>query len=138
MNNRSFIVYTDGGARGNPGPAAIGAVIQEAGRTVHTISETIGSATNNQAEYQAVHAALAWCQAHGAASVAVNADSELIVKQLRGEYKIKNKDLAQWFIRVQSLVEHIGQVTFTAIRREQNAAADDLVNRALDEAGKTA
>lgn len=132
MNNRIFVVHTDGGSRGNPGPAAIGAVIAENGATVHTISQTIGTTTNNQAEYQAVHAALTWCQANGAKQVTVNADSELIVKQLRGEYKMKNRDLAQWFIRVQSLVEQIGQVTFTVIRREQNAAADALVNQALD------
>jgi ribonuclease HI len=132
MSGRTMTVYTDGGARGNPGPAAIGAVISEIGQVIHTISQTIGATTNNQAEYQAVHAALAWCQEHGATNVAVFADSELIVKQLRGEYKMKNKDLAQWFIRVQSLVEQIGTVTFTVIRREQNTAADALVNKALD------
>lgn len=132
MTQRSFVVHTDGGSRGNPGPAAIGAVIVEAGVVVHTISQTIGPATNNQAEYQAVHAALAWCQQQGATEVLVNADSELIVKQLRGEYKMKNKELAQWYIRIQSLIRQIGQVAFTVIRREQNEAADALVNRALD------
>lgn len=132
MTQRSFVVHTDGGSRGNPGPAAIGAVIAEAGVVIHTISQTIGPATNNQAEYQAVHAALEWCQQQGATEVLVKADSELIVKQLRGEYKMKNKELAQWHIRIQSLIQQIGHVTFTVIRREQNAAADTLVNRALD------
>ncbi len=128
----SYLVYTDGGSRGNPGPAAIGAVITNDGKTVQTISQTIGTATNNQAEYQAVYAALQWCRDHGATTAEVRADSELIVKQLRGEYKMKNKDLAQWFIRIQSVINQIGRVTFVVIRREQNSAADALVNRALD------
>lgn len=128
----TYLVHTDGGSRGNPGPAAIGAVIEADGAVVHTISQTIGHTTNNQAEYQAVHAALTWCRDHEGTVVNVMADSELVVKQLRGEYKMKNKDLAQWFIRVQSLINQIGRVTFTAIRREQNTAADALVNQALD------
>lgn len=132
MTGRTFIVHTDGGSRGNPGPAAIGAVIAENGAVVKTISQTIGVATNNQAEYQALHAALAWCRDNGATAVDVQADSELVVKQLRGEYKMKNKELAPWFIRVQSFVNQIGRVTFTVIRREQNVAADALVNQALD------
>lgn len=129
---KTFHVHTDGGSRGNPGPAAIGAVIEVDGKVVHQLHQTIGVTTNNQAEYQAVHAALQWCQSQGATSVALFADSELVVKQLRGEYKMKNKDLAQWFIRIQSLVNQIGRVTFTAIPREQNSAADALVNQALD------
>lgn len=132
MSGRTFIVHTDGGSRGNPGPAAIGAVINESKKIIHTISQTIGSTTNNQAEYQAVYIALQWCQENGGGHVSVMADSELIVKQLRGEYKMKNQDLAQWFIRIQSLIEQIGEVTFTVIRREENTAADALVNQALD------
>lgn len=128
----TYQVHTDGGSRGNPGPAGIGAVIEADGVVVHTISATIGIATNNQAEYQALHAALSWCRDHGATVVNVKADSELVVKQLRGEYKMKNKDLAPWFIKIQSLVNEIGRVTFTAIPRDQNAAADALVNQALD------
>lgn len=128
----TYRVHTDGGSRGNPGPAAIGAVIEADGKVVQTISATIGVTTNNQAEYQALHAALTWCRDNGATIVHVYADSELVVKQLRGEYKMKNKDLAPWYLKIQSLVNQIGRVTFTAIPREQNSAADALVNRALD------
>lgn len=128
----TYHVNTDGGSRGNPGPAAIGAVIQHDGQIVHTISTPIGVTTNNQAEYQAVHAALSWCLEHGATTVHLQADSELVVKQLRGEYKVKNKELGPWFIKIQSLMNQIGRVTLMAIPREKNGAADALVNRALD------
>ncbi len=130
--SRHFIIHVDGGARGNPGPAAIGCVIEEAGHVVHTISQTIGHATNNQAEYHAVFAALQYAQAQGASKVELYGDSELIIKQLRGEYKVKNKDLGPWVLKIHSLVNQIGQVTFSVIRREENQPADTLVNEALD------
>lgn len=126
------IIHTDGGSRGNPGPAAIGAVIEANGRIVQTVSRSIGQATNNQAEYQALHAALEIAVAVGAKRAEVFADSELMVKQLRGEYKMKNKDLGPWFIKVQSLINQIGRVTLTSIPRDENTAADALVNQALD------
>lgn len=128
----TYTIHTDGGARGNPGPAAIGAVIQQGDTLVHQISQTIGSTTNNQAEYQAVHAALSWVQQQGGTDVDLYADSELIVKQLRGEYKVKNKDLASWYVKCISLKNQIGKVKFNVVRREQNSAADALVNEALD------
>lgn len=127
-----YTIHTDGGARGNPGPAAIGVVIQQGDKLVHQISQTIGNTTNNQAEYQAVHAALAWVQQKGGTDVDLYADSELIVKQLRGEYKVKNKELAPWYVKCISLKNQIGKVKFNVVRREQNAAADALVNEALD------
>lgn len=130
--NKHLTIHTDGGARGNPGPAAIGVVIAEAGRVVDTIARVIGSATNNQAEYQAVHAALVYAHDHGATSVDIFADSELIVKQLRGQYKVKNKELAPWFIKTTAAANAIGRVRYHAIRREENTAADELVNAALD------
>lgn len=134
MNLTHLTIHTDGGARGNPGPAAIGVTIDAEGLSVGSISRTIGETTNNQAEYQAVHAALEWARDHGVSSVDLYADSELIVKQLRGEYKVKNKELAPWFIKCQALVNDIGRVRFHVVRREQNAAADALVNEALDNA----
>lgn len=134
MNTNLYTIHTDGGARGNPGPAAIGAVIEQSGALVHRISQTIGHTTNNQAEYQAVHAALTWVQEQGGTDVDLYADSELIVKQLRGEYKVKNKDLAPWYIKCISLKNQIGKVKFNVVRREQNTAADALVNEALDRA----
>ncbi len=133
MIDRHYRIHTDGGARGNPGPSAIGAVIEEHGLVIERIARTIGTATNNQAEYQAVYAALLFAQQQGATVVDLYADSELIVKQLRGEYKIKNKDLAPWYIKIISLVNQIGPVHFHIIRREENTAADALVNQALDQ-----
>ncbi len=132
MNDQHFIIHTDGGARGNPGPAAVGVVAAADGRVVARLSQTIGQTTNNQAEYQAVHLALTYARDHGAKTVDLYADSELIVKQLRGEFKIKNKDLAPWFVKIQALVNAIGRVHFFAVPREENMAADALVNEALD------
>lgn len=134
MTSRHFTIHTDGGARGNPGPAAIGVIIEEQGRPVTAISKTIGDATNNQAEYQAVFAGLTYAKAHGATRVDCWLDSELVVEQLCGRYKIKNKDLGVWYVKIHHLINAIGRVTFTHIRREENAAADALVNKALDEA----
>lgn len=128
----SYVIHTDGGARGNPGPAAIGVVIEQDGRMVAQLSQTIGAATNNQAEYQAVQAALSWARDHQATQVDLYADSELIIKQLRQEYKLKNKELAPWFIKIQSLVHQVGRVNFHHIPREKNTEADALVNEALD------
>lgn len=134
MTDRHLVIHVDGGARGNPGPAAIGAVIEHNSSVIHTISRTIGQATNNQAEYQAVAAALTYARDQGASSVDLFGDSELIIKQLKGEYKVKHKDLGPWVIKIHSLVNQIGRVTFTAVRREQNVPADTLVNQALDQA----
>lgn len=128
----TYTIHTDGGARGNPGPAAIGVVIEQAGQVVAELHRYIGETTNNQAEYQAVHAALIWVAEHHGTAVDLYADSELIVKQLRGEYKVKNKDLAPWVMKCQHLMNQIGTVRLHIVRREQNVAADALVNQALD------
>lgn len=131
--SRYLTIYTDGGARGNPGPAAIGVVIEENGRVIESFGRTVGQATNNQAEYQAVAAALTYAHEHGANRVDILSDSELIVHQLAGRYKLKNKYLGQWYVKIQSLINQIGTVHFRHIRREQNSAADALVNQALDD-----
>lgn len=133
MTYDHVVIHTDGGSRGNPGPAAIGAVIEHDSQEIHTISRSIGDTTNNQAEYQALYAALLYALEIKAQSVEVFADSELVVKQLQGTYKMKNKDLGPWFIKVKSLINQIGRVTLTAIPREKNARADALVNQALDQ-----
>lgn len=132
MPSNRWHVFTDGGARGNPGPAAIGVVIQAEGGTIHTISQVIGSTTNNQAEYQAVYAALQYCvaQAH---AVDIFCDSELVVKQIQGKYKLKNKELGVWFLKIRKLLDQLPGYTITAIPRERNHLADALVNKALDE-----
>ena len=126
-------VFTDGGARGNPGPAAIGVVVQdEQGRTVYELGRTIGETTNNVAEYRAVIGALEWIKSQPRPAV-VNfySDSTLVVNQLQGLWKIKQAHLKPLIDEVRRLAEGL-IVTFTAIPRAQNEAADALVNQALD------
>lgn len=129
----NYIIYSDGGARGNPGPAAIGVVIKdENNKIIKEISKTIGETTNNQAEYQAILAGLEEVKKIGAETVDCFLDSELVVKQLRHEYKVKNKDLAPLFVKAHNLSLQFKKISFTHVRREQNKEADKLVNEALD------
>lgn len=135
MNEGKLKIYTDGGARGNPGPAAIGAIAyDERGNIVFEVSETIGVSTNNQAEYRAVIAALNKARELGAAELDFFLDSELAVKQLKGEYKVKNADLAPLFLQIHNFVVGFRRVVFSYIPREKNKEADRLVNQALDAA----
>lgn len=129
----NYILRTDGGARGNPGPAGIGAVIEtETGEVVETISKYLGEKTNNQAEYQAVIEGLSKCKELGATAVHIYADSELLVKQANGEYKVKNEGLRPLFQEVKRLEQEIGVVRYEHVRREKNKAADKLANEAMD------
>ncbi|NQU78048.1 ribonuclease HI family protein [Candidatus Falkowbacteria bacterium] len=113
-------IYTDGGARGNPGPAAFGVVVEDLdGKMVGKFSKYLGETTNNQAEYQAVHFALEKAKEMRASEVEIFSDSELIVKQLNQDYKIKNEDLGKWFLKIWNLRQEIGKVSFTHIRREK-------------------
>ena len=137
MVYKKFTIYTDGGARGNPGPAGIGAVIKnESGEVVAEISEYIGEATNNQAEYKAVIAAIEKARNLGAEEVEFFLDSELVVKQLNREYRVKNEDLAPLFVRVYNASLGFKKITFKHVPREKNKEADRLVNEAIDEATK--
>ena len=130
---KKLIIYTDGGARGNPGPAGIGAVLNnEKGERVAEVSEYIGETTNNQAEYKAVVAAIAKAKELGAEELDFFLDSELVVKQLNREYKVRDKDLAPLFMKIYNAVMGFKKVTFKHVRRELNAEADKLVNIALD------
>ncbi len=134
-------MFTDGGSRGNPGPAAIGAVIfNEVGDELIRLKKTIGVTTNNQAEYQALVMALQWVkQGYGSAKVLAHLDSELVVKQLQGHYKMKNAELRPWFNQIHALVNDLGgEVVFQHVPREKNKIADLLVNEALDELGSSA
>jgi len=132
---KKLIIYTDGGARGNPGPAGIGAVIyNENKKKLAEISEYIGTATNNQAEYRAVIAGIEKAREVGALELQFYLDSELAVKQLNREYKVKNKGLAPLFVKVYNASLDFKKVTFTHIRRELNREADRLANKAMDEA----
>jgi ribonuclease HI len=128
-------LYTDGGSRGNPGPAAYAYVLEaEDGTVLDARGETIGVATNNVAEYSALVAGLERAVEGGVDELEVISDSELVVKQMRGEYKVKNRALQQLFLDAQRLARSIHRVTYTAVRREQNELADGLVNEALDRA----
>lgn len=132
--SKELIIRTDGGARGNPGPAAIGVVIEDnAGRELKTLSRYIGTATNNQAEYQAIYEGLKQALVIGAREVKCYLDSELVVKQLRLEYKVKDKNLAGLFIKVWNLAQAFKNIEFYYVPREKNVRADQLVNQALDE-----
>ena len=126
---------TDGGARGNPGPAAYGYVLEaEDGTVLDALGEAIGVATNNVAEYRALVAGLERALDLGITELAVISDSELVVKQMRGEYKVKNRALQELFLEASQLARRIHRVTYTAVRREHNELADRLVNEALDRA----
>lgn len=129
------IINTDGGARGNPGPAGIGVVIK-IGDKVHKYKKYIGETTNNQAEYQALIMALTCAKELGVTEAECRLDSELIVKQLNREYKVKNKDLAIQFIKVWNLISNFKKITFKHVYREQNKEADYLVNQAIDNLNK--
>ena len=138
-----IIIYTDGGARGNPGPAGIGAVIQdEQGAVLKEISKYIGETTNNMAEYEALIVALGetknmFGEKLREMQVEVRMDSELVVRQLSGLYKVKEPSLKEQFARIATRrLEDIPNIVFTHVPREKNAHADKLVNQAIDAAKK--
>jgi ribonuclease HI len=128
-------LFTDGGSRGNPGPAAYAFVLEaEDGTVLDARGEAIGVATNNVAEYAALVAGLERAAEVGVSELEVVSDSELLVKQMRGEYKVKNRALQELFLDASRLARQIQRVTYTAVRREHNELADSLVNEALDRA----
>ncbi len=132
----SYIIYTDGGARGNPGPAAIGLVIYAAsGKEVERYGKYIGTTTNNQAEYRALLVALELVQKFAPDKVVCHLDSELVVRQLQGKYKIKESGLVSLASDVFRLTNKLKQIEFVHVPREKNKLADQLVNEALDGAG---
>ena len=129
-------LFTDGGSRGNPGPSAYAFVLEaEDGTVLDLCGEAIGVATNNVAEYSALVAGLARAVELGVDELEVVSDSELLVKQMRGEYRVKNRALQDLFLDASRLARKVGRVTYTAVRREHNELADSLVNEALDRAG---
>ena len=128
-------LFTDGGARGNPGPAAYGFVLEtEDGTVLAAEGQAIGVATNNVAEYSGLVAGLRKAVELHVPDVEVVSDSELLVKQMRGEYRVKNEALRALHREAGALADAMGRVTYTAVRREQNELADRLVNEALDSA----
>ncbi len=132
---KQLVINTDGGARGNPGPAGCGAVIRdEAGKVLYEHKEYLGEQTNNFAEYTALIRALEAAVKLGASHLKINMDSELIVRQMQGSYKIKEPTLQKLAQQVIKLKNQFQSVEFAHVRRESNADADRLVNAAIDEA----
>ncbi|TSC56417.1 MAG: ribonuclease H [Parcubacteria group bacterium Gr01-1014_18] len=129
-----IIIYSDGGSRGNPGPAGIGAVLWNADKTkkLAQISKYIGETTNNQAEYRALDAALDRAKELGAKTIECYLDSQLVVRQLEGKYKVKEPGIAAIFPAIKFKLHSFGTHSCHDIRRELNKDADALVNEALD------
>ena len=127
--------YIDGGARGNPGPAGYGVRIENSdGDVLAELHGGIGIATNTVAEYNGLLAALQWAVEHGEREVLVRADSELLVRQMRGEYKVRHPGLQPLYVRARLLTAELGAVRFEHVRREFNKEADRLSNLGMDEA----
>src|ERR1700761_5234910 len=128
-------VNVDGGARGNPGPAAIGVVVRnDDGAIVEAVGETIGNQTNNVAEYRALIRGIELAAAHGATEVELIGDSQLIVRQIEGRYKVKHAAMKDLHAEAKKLLQNFDSWSIRDVRREQNADADRLVNEALDRA----
>ena len=128
------VAHIDGGARGNPGPAGYGVRIEAADGAVTELKESLGVATNNVAEYRGLIAALAWAVRSGTTRLHVRSDSLLLVKQMRGEYRVKSAGLQPLWVEARGLARQIGDVQFEHVRRELNKEADRLANEAMDEA----
>ncbi|HEY5619502.1 MAG TPA: ribonuclease HI family protein [Vicinamibacterales bacterium] len=133
---RFAIAHVDGGSRGNPGPAGYGVRIERDDGTVEEIKESLGIATNNVAEYRGLLAALTWAARAGVGRLHIRSDSELLVKQMQGEYRVKNPGLQPLWEEARRLVRQIGDVRFEHVRRELNKDADRLANEAMDEASR--
>jgi ribonuclease HI len=132
----SAVANIDGGSRGNPGPAAFGAYIEAADGTITEVKGFLEHCTNNVAEYNGLLAALRWAVEHRIARLHIRADSELLVKQMKGQYKVKNAGLIPLYEQARALIRQVGTVTFEHVRREFNKEADRLCNEAMDEAAQ--
>ncbi len=128
-----MVIFTDGASRNNPGPAAIGIVIKdEDNRPITTISQAIGHATNNQAEYRAVITALEEAVKLGAGQVDMRSDSELVIRQINGQYRVKSASLKPLYQQVKQLQSQLEGFTISYIPRQENTEADRLANIALE------
>jgi probable phosphoglycerate mutase len=130
----SAVAHVDGGSRGNPGPAGYGVHIQQADGTIVELKEPLGVTTNNVAEYRGLLAALGWAASHGVGRLHVRSDSQLLVKQMRGEYRVKHAGLQPLWKEACRLARQIASVEFEHVRRDLNKEADRLANEAMDEA----
>ena len=133
----TIVAYIDGGARGNPGPAGYGVRIEdEHGALVEELNGFLGTATNNIAEYNGLLAALRYARDNGHRAVRIKSDSELLVKQMRGEYRVKNPGLQSLYQEACTLARQLDRITYDHVRREQNKDADRLANLAMDQGVK--
>lgn len=133
----AYLANIDGGSRGNPGPAAYGVVVRDArGEVVARLKKYIGQNTNNVAEYFGLIAALDYAESHGIRALRVESDSELLVKQMRGQYKVKSSDLRPLFERARKMAQGLESFRIDHVYREKNREADALANQALDETSK--
>jgi ribonuclease HI len=133
LATKTLTVHTDGGARGNPGPAAFAYVIETSDGEVIEHAQCLGRMTNNQAEYLGLVHALEHCLRLGKDhSVSAYSDSELMVKQIKGEYRVKNEELREYYTKAKDLSRHFARFTITHVRRNENSHADRLYNEALD------
>ena len=131
----SAIASIDGGSRGNPGPAGYGVRIEHADGTITELKQFLGTSTNNVAEYSGLLAALQWAIDHDIRQLRIRSDSELLVKQMRGEYRVKHPGLLPLYDEARAMIATIGTVTFEHVRREFNRDADRLANEAINQAG---
>lgn len=127
-------LYIDGGSRGNPGPAGYGVRVEHEDGSIEELHASIGTATNNVAEYHGLLAALQYALARGHRAIRIRSDSELLVRQMRGEYKVRNPGLQPLHAEARSLMSQLDRVEVEHVRRELNAHADRLANQAMDEA----
>ncbi len=128
-----YKLFTDGGARNNPGPAAIGGILYKDKEVVDEFTQYIGEATNNKAEYEAILYGLKLALRYKVKDLDCYLDSELVVQQLNRKYKVKDKDLAKLFVKVWNTMQEFKKITFSHVAREDNKEADKLVNKALDQ-----
>lgn len=128
------VLFFDGGCRGNPGPMAIGAVLMENGKKVSEISRHIGIGTNNIAEWKALIEGLKLAQAHSCKELEVRGDSQLIIRQISGKYKVKSENLIPLFNEARKLCSSFRKIEFKWIKRDENSYTDTMVNNALDRA----
>ena len=130
----TYQIFTDGACRGNPGPSGIGVVIfDKDGKVVHEIAKYIGTVTNNVAEYKALIAGLDYCVKHKIAPLEILADSQLLIRQLTGEYKVKHENIKPLYAEVQAHLKHLKVTGFKHVMREFNQHADRLANEGIDD-----
>lgn len=135
--SQKITLETDGASRGNPGLAGAGVIIKdEQGRTIETIGKFLGRATNNQAEYQALITGLEAVARHNPSAVTVQMDSELVVKQMNGEYRVRHPEILPLYSQAVELVSSLPRVNFVHVRREKNPGADRIANIAIDSRGR--